>query len=98
MKNSCVHPYKVRDLHSGDTICEECGLIVSERLFFEVECPDVYSKTIIETHDLYDTELLSNALKDSKREKKKQRFQKSQQYCNECFNNRFDCVEMVLYC
>ena len=74
MKNSCAHPYKVRDLHSGDTICEECGLIVSERLFFEVECPDVYSKTIIDTHDLYDTELLSNALKDSKREKKNKGF------------------------
>ena len=53
------------------TICEECGLIVSERLFFEIECPDVYSKTIIETHDLYDTELLSNALKELKCEKKR---------------------------
>ena len=97
MKNSCSHTYKIRDLHSGDTICEKYRLIISERLFFEVECPDVYSKTIIKTHDLYDTELLSNALKDSKREKK-QRFQKSQQYCNERFNNRFNRVEMVLYC
>ena len=70
MENSCSHQYRIRDLHNGDTICEDCGLIVLERLFFEIECPDVYSKTMIETHDLYDTNLLSNMLKDSKGERK----------------------------
>ena len=69
MEISCIHKYTVRDIHSGDNICEECGLIVSERLFFEIECPDIYSKTMIETHDLYDNEFFSNALKDSKSEK-----------------------------
>ena len=30
MEISCIHKYTVRDIHSGDNICEEGGLIVSD--------------------------------------------------------------------
>ena len=66
----CSHYYTVNDIHSGDTICENCGLIMMQRLIFENECPDAYSKTSVETHDLYDDTLISNAVKGCKNKKK----------------------------
>ena len=71
MNQNCSHYYTVNDLHNGDTICENCGLIMMQRLIFENECPDVYSKTSMETHDLYDDTLVSNAVKGCKKNKKK---------------------------
>ena len=66
MDTFCSHVYTVNDIHSGDMICVNCGLILMERLIFENECPDAYSKTSIETHDLYDDTLISNEIKGNK--------------------------------
>ena len=51
----CVHYYKVNDCHTGDEICTQCGLIITERMLFEVDNPFFYSKTMNDTHDMFNT-------------------------------------------
>ena len=52
---NCTHYYKVNDCHTGDQICTECGLIVTERMLYEVDNPCSFSKTMNETHDMFST-------------------------------------------
>ena len=49
----CVHYYPVHDIHTGDIICSECGMILTEKTIFEIENPTCFSKSMNETHEIY---------------------------------------------
>ena len=58
----CVHYYKVHDIHTGDIICSDCGLIITERVIFEIENPTCFSKSINETHEIHRTVQTDNVI------------------------------------
>ena len=60
MDQQCQHVHIVTDISSGDKICIHCGLIVTEKVLFEKEQPFVYSKTCIETQDVFDMNVMFN--------------------------------------
>ena len=66
---NCKHDdrHSVIDSHSGDSVCTYCGLVLHERLIFELQNPTEYSKSYVETHDSFfeSTDDTSSSLKES---------------------------------
>ena len=64
---NCKHDHSVIDSHSGDSVCTHCGLVLHQRLIFELQNPTEYSKSYVETHDSFfeSTDDSSSSLKES---------------------------------
>ena len=51
MDPSCTHTHAVNDIHSGDSICIACGMVLMQSIIFEIEKPNEYSKTSADNHE-----------------------------------------------
>ena len=69
----CLHRYSVIDTHCGDSICVKCGLVLQERIIYEIHYPEEYSKSFMDTRDVtnsdFSTSILNGVTDDFKIDK-----------------------------
>ena len=69
----CLHRYSVIDTHCGESICVKCGLVLQERIIYEIHYPEEYSKSFMDTRDVtnsdFSTSILNGVTDDFKIDK-----------------------------